>query len=163
MFFFCHLFFFLNLFYLCHILFHFDDTVQPPNNGVTTLIYLTLFETFQMYVYTAKGLLQIYWISVHVTMLFTLLLGECTFKCTHFISNAKWMVHLTYQMAFIFRIILINGEITLCPYKIFLLYLLCYNLVILKDLELIKSSVLIFLIKQKMKIKSSFSVKNVLQ
>ena len=98
--------FFLNLFYLCHILFHFDDTVQPPNNGVTTLIYLTLFETFQMYVYTAKGLLQIYWISVHVTMLFTLPLGECTFKCTHFISNAKWMVHLTYQIAFIFRIIL---------------------------------------------------------
>ena len=49
MYFFCHLFFFLNLFYLCHILFHFDDMVQPPNNGVTTLIYLTLFETFQIY------------------------------------------------------------------------------------------------------------------
>ena len=48
----CHLFFFLNLFYLCHNLFHFDDMVQPPNNGVTTLIYLTLFETFQIYVHT---------------------------------------------------------------------------------------------------------------
>ena len=113
MYFFFHLFFFLNLFYLCHILFHFDDTVQPPNNGVTTLIYLTLFETFQMYVYTAKGLLQIYWISVHVTMLFTLLLGECTFKCSRFVSDVKWMVHLTDQIDFIFRIILINVDIFL--------------------------------------------------
>ena len=52
MYFFCYIFFFLNLFYLCHILFHFDDMVQPPNNGVTTLIYLTLFETFQIYVHT---------------------------------------------------------------------------------------------------------------
>ena len=61
----------------------------------------------------AKSWLEIYWVSVRVTMLFTLLLGECTFKCSRFVSDVKWMVHLTDQIDFIFRIILINVDIFL--------------------------------------------------
>ena len=61
----------------------------------------------------AKSWLEIYWVSVRVTMLFTLLLGECTFKCSRFVSDVKWMVHLTDQIDFIFRIILINADIFL--------------------------------------------------
>ena len=60
-----------------------------------------------------KSWLEIYWVSVRVTMLFTLLLGECTFKCSRFVSDVKWMVHLTDQIDFIFRIILINADIFL--------------------------------------------------